>query len=107
MKIQRRRLAWSGSAIGFALAVGLLAPTASLARPGDPTCAPDVAYTVKLETQEAELKRPLVATHEAEVLAEVSGDSRRSRSRSPRVCGSCLRTRAARTSSCPLHRRSL
>jgi hypothetical protein len=63
--------------VGVALAVGLVAPTASVARPGDPTCSPDVTYTVKLETEERGLKRALVATHDATVLADIAGDARR------------------------------
>lgn len=75
MAIQKVRLACS--AVGLALVVGLLAPTASLARPGDPTCSPGVTYTVTLETEERGLKRALVATHDVDVLVDISGDARR------------------------------
>jgi hypothetical protein len=64
-------------AVGVALAVGLLAPSSSVAREGDPTCAPDKAFTVALRTEEAGLKRPLLATHPADILVDISGDARR------------------------------
>jgi hypothetical protein len=75
MDSHRGRLGWAGLAL--ALAVGLLAPSSSAGRPGDPACAPGVAYSVTLRTQEAGEDKPLVATHDADVLVEVSGDARR------------------------------
>lgn len=70
----RGPLGWAG--LGLALAVGLLAPSSS-GRPGDPPCAPEVAFTVKLDTEEKGLGRPLVATHDADVLVDILGDARR------------------------------
>jgi hypothetical protein len=63
-------------AVGVALAVGLLAPSSSVAREGDPTCAPDKAFTATFRTEEAGLRRPLLATHPADVLVDISGDAR-------------------------------
>jgi len=64
-------------ALGAALAIGLLGPISSAGAQGDPPCAPDKTLTVTLETEESGLKRPLVATHDADVLVDIAGDARR------------------------------
>jgi hypothetical protein len=53
--------------------VCLLGWTASAAAQGVPACAPEKTLDVKLTTQEKGLAAPLVATHEAQVEAEISG----------------------------------
>ena len=62
--------------VAIALLASLLAVPATATAQEPPACAPEKAYGATLTSQEAGEDRPVVATHEVYVVANISGDAR-------------------------------
>ena len=60
----------------IAILVALLVLPATAAAQKLPACAPDKTYDVTLTSEEAGEDRPVVATHEVYVVADIGGDAR-------------------------------
>ena len=58
--------------------MALLVPASAPAAPGDPPCAPANTLTLTLKTRERGFDAALVAAHDQSIVAEWSGDARRS-----------------------------
>jgi len=61
-----------------ALAAALLIPASLSAAPGDPACAPDKTLVLTLKTRERGFDAQLVVAHDQGIVADWSGDARRS-----------------------------
>jgi hypothetical protein len=66
------------ASLALAVSALLVVPAAAGAAPGEPTCAADKMLTLTLKTRERGFSAQLVAAHDQSIVAEWSGDARRS-----------------------------